>query len=108
MATNVRVENLPSDITEKRLKDIFSQIGEVQSVIIKTNLLTGRPRGYGFVEMSLDVDAFRAVNILDGISFKDKRIHLKEEKPLIVRAKEILSQAATREGGSPGNRSSTY
>jgi RNA recognition motif-containing protein len=80
MTTKVRVENLPSDITEERLQDVFAQIGDVQSVTIKTDLLTGRPKGYGFVEMSLDVDAYRAVNILDGTTFKDRRIHLKEEK----------------------------
>ncbi len=108
MATKVRVENLPSDITEERLKDIFSQIGDVQSVTIKIDLLTGRPKGYGFVEMSLDVDAYRAVNILDGTTFKDKRIHLKEEKPLIERAKEVLTQIATRDAGSPGNKTKTH
>ncbi|HUI67302.1 MAG TPA: RNA-binding protein [Nitrospirota bacterium] len=104
MATKVRVENLPTDITKERLIDIFSQIGDVQSVTIKTDLLTGQPKGYGFVEMSLDVDAYRAINILDGTTFRDKRIHLKEEKPLIERAKEILTQITTRNEGSPGNR----
>ena len=108
MVTKVRIENLPSDITEERLKDIFSQIGDVQSVTVKTDLLTGRPKGYGFVEMSLDVDAYRAVNILDGTTFKDKRIHLKEEKPLIERAKEILNQITTRDEKSPGNISKTH
>ena len=108
MVTKVRIENLPSDITEERLKDIFSQIGDVQSVTIKTDLLTGRPKGYGFVEMSLDVDAYRAVNILDGTTFKDKRIHLKEEKPLIEKAKKILTQITTRDEGSLGNRSRTH
>jgi len=108
MVTKVRIENLPSDITEERLKDIFSQIGDVQSVTIKTDLLTGRPKGYGFVEMSLDVDAYRAVNILDGTTFKDKRIHLKEEKPLIEKAKKILNQITTRDEGSLGNRSRTH
>jgi len=108
MATKVRIENLPSDITEERLKDIFSQIGDVQSVTIKTDLLTGRPKGYGFVEMSLDVDAYRAVNILDGTTFKDRRIHLKEEKPLIEKAKEILTQITTKDEGGLGNRSRTH
>ena len=108
MATKVRIENLPSDITEERLKDIFSQIGDVQSVTIKTDLLTGRPKGYGFVEMSLDVDAYRAVNILDGTTFKDRRIHLKEEKPLIEKAKDILTQITTKDEGSLGNRSRTH
>jgi len=108
MAAKIRVENLPPDITEERLKDIFSQIGDVQSVIIKKDLLTGRRKGYGFVEMSLDVDAFRAVNILDGTAFKDKRIHLKEEKPLIERAKDILAQIAAKDERILGNRPKTH
>jgi RNA recognition motif-containing protein len=108
MATKVRVENLPSDITEERLKDVFAQIGDVQSVTIKTDLLTGRPKGYGFIEMSLDVDAYRAVNILDGTTFKDRRIRLTEEKPLIEKAKEILTHLAKKDARDLGNKSRTH
>ena len=108
MATKVRVENLPSDITEERLKDVFTQFGDVQAVTIKTHFLTGLPKGSGFVKMSLDVDAYRAVNILDGTTFKKRKIHLKEEKPLIEKAKQMLTFLTKRDEGVFANKSRTH
>ena len=108
MTTKVRVENLPSDITEERLKDVFTQFGDVQAVTIKTHFLTGLPKGYGFVKMSLDVDAYRAVNILDGTTFKNRKIHLKEEKPLIEKAKQMLTFLTKRDEGVFGNKTRTH
>ncbi|HXY54907.1 MAG TPA: RNA-binding protein [Nitrospirota bacterium] len=108
MTTKVRVENLPSDITEDRLKDVFTQFGDVQAVTIKTHFLSGLPKGYGFVKMSLDVDAYRAVNILDGTTFKNRKIHLKEEKPLIEKAKQILTFLTKRDERVFGSKSRTH
>ncbi len=96
MASRVFVENLPPDITEERLKDIFAQIGDVQSVTIKTDLLTRLTRGEtgcGFVDMSLDVDAYRAVHCLEGAMLKDRKIHVEEVRPLLDRAKEVIAQS---------------
>jgi RNA recognition motif-containing protein len=92
MASKIYVENLPPDITEERLKDIFTQIGEVQSVKLKTDLITKKSKGCGFVEMSLDLDAYRAVNCFNGATMKDRKIHLTEPKPLIERAKTMFAQ----------------
>jgi RNA recognition motif-containing protein len=97
MASRISVENLPPDITEERLKDIFSQIGEVQSVKIQTDLITRRPTGRGFVDMSLDVDAYRAVNFFEGATIKDRKIHLAEAMPLVDRAKDIFANAIMRQ-----------
>jgi RNA recognition motif-containing protein len=93
MGKKIIVENLPSDITEESLKNIFSQIGAVESVRINTDLLSRRPKGSGYVEMSLDVDAFRAINCFNGASFKDKKVSLKEVRPLVEQAKQILRHA---------------
>ena len=90
MASKIYVENLPSDITEDRLKDIFAQIGPVESVKIQTDLLSRRPKGSGYVAMSLDVDAYRAVNCFNGAVLKDKKIYLKETKPFYARAKDLI------------------
>jgi RNA recognition motif-containing protein len=90
MATKVYVENLPCDITEERLKDVFAQIGSVESVKLETDLITRRPKCAGYVEMSLDVDAYRAVNFFNGATFKDRIIHVEEPKPLYEWAREII------------------
>lgn len=93
MSMKIMIENLSSDITEEGLKNIFDQIGAVESVRINTDLLSRRPKGSGYVEMSLDVDAFRAINCLNGASFKDKKVSLKEAQPLLEQAKHILKHA---------------
>lgn len=93
MGKKIIVENLPSDITEEGLKIIFDQIGAVETVKINTDLLSRRSKGSGYVEMSLDVDAFRAINCFNGASFKDKKVSLKEAQPIFEQAKHILKRA---------------
>ena len=83
----ISVENLPADITEERLKDVFGQMGEVQSVKLKTDLLTWQPNGQGVVDMTLEVDAYRAINCFEGATFKNGKIHVKETYPLLEKAK---------------------
>ncbi|HUL01588.1 MAG TPA: RNA-binding protein [Nitrospirota bacterium] len=94
MAKRLYVENLPSDITAEKLKNIFDQIGEVQSVKIKTDFLSIRPKYSGVVEMALEVDAYRAVNCFEGAIFKNGKIHLKEEDPLMEKARHVVSDIA--------------
>lgn len=94
MPNRIYVENLPSDITAERLKNIFDQIGEVHSVRIKTDFFTLRPKCSGIVDMALDVDAYRAVNCFEGATFKNGIIHLKEEDPLMGRARTVLTEIA--------------
>jgi ELAV like protein 2/3/4 len=86
----ISVENLPVDITEERLKDVFGQMGEVQSVKLKTDLLTWQPNGQGIVDMTLEVDAYRAINCFEGAAFRDKRIHVRETYPMLEKAKNMF------------------
>ena len=86
----ISIENLPPDITEDRLKDVFGQIGEVQSVKLKTDLLTWQPNGHGIVDMTLEVDAYRAISCFEGALFKDRKIHVKETYPLLEKAKNAF------------------
>ncbi|HET7318618.1 MAG TPA: hypothetical protein VFK23_05730 [Nitrospirota bacterium] len=90
MTTKVFVENLPCDITEERLKDVFMQVGAVGAVKIQKDLLTLQARCSGTVEMLLDVDAYRAVNCFNGARFRDRKIHVEEAKPLYEKARELL------------------
>ena len=107
MAVKIYVENLPSNITESGLKEVFSQIGDVQSVRIKTDLLTmltSSPQDYGIVDMTLDVDAYRAINCFEGATFKNRKIHVKEAYPLLEKAKTMFDQLTdgyTLSGFSP-------
>jgi len=97
MASRIYIDNLPVDMTEDGLRDFFTQIGEVQSVKVKKDLLTmltDHPKGHGIVDMALEVDAYRAVNVFEGATFRDKKIHLEESRPLIEKAKNIFENIA--------------
>jgi len=90
MATKVLVENLACEITEEALKEVFAQVGCVESVSLETGLITRRPNGSGYVEMSLDVDAYRAVNCFNGATLKDRKIQVTEAVSAYERAIQML------------------
>ena len=83
MASKLYVGNLSFQSTEEDLRDLFSKHGAVQSVAIITDRETGRPRGFGFVEMSSPAEAQAAIRALDGTSFDGRPIKVNEaqEKP---------------------------
>ena len=93
----ISVENMPVGVTEEGLKDMFGQIGEVQSVTIKSDLLamlTSRPTETGVVDMTLEVDAYRAINCFEGAAFSDRKIHVKETYPMLEKAKNMFEHLA--------------
>src|SRR5260370_14130851 len=63
--TKIYVGNLPFSATDAEVRELFAQHGTVESVSILTDRDTGRPRGFGFVEMSR-ADASRAIQNLNG------------------------------------------
>ena len=63
--TKIYVGNLPFSTTESEIRELFSQHGTVESVNLPTDRDTGRPRGFGFVEMSR-ADASRAIQNVNG------------------------------------------
>ena len=60
------VGNLPYSVTEDDLRSIFSEVGTVKSIKLVIDNLTGRPRGFGFVEMSTEEEAQKAIAQLEG------------------------------------------
>ena len=82
------VGNLSYQATEEDLRELFQQAGTVQSVRIVTDQFTGRPRGFGFVEMSTPEEAARAVEQLNGRVFRDRNL--------------VVDQARSQSGGPGG------
>ena len=66
MAAKLFVGNLSYQATEEDLRELFQQAGTVQSVRIVTDQFTGRPRGFGFVEMATPEEADAAVKKFNG------------------------------------------
>ena len=75
------VGNLSFNTTEDALRDVFSQHGEVRSVAIITDRLTGRSRGFGFIEMDDDAAADAAVEALNGQDCDGRALTVNEARP---------------------------
>lgn len=73
----IYVGNLPFSATESEISDLFSRYGKVQSVALINDRETGRPRGFGFVEME-DADADAAIAALDGKPFSGRNLRVNE------------------------------
>ena len=68
MAAKLFVGNLSFQATEEDLRELFAQAGNVETVRIITDQFTGRPRGFGFVEMATKEEAVKAVEMLNADS----------------------------------------
>jgi cold-inducible RNA-binding protein len=79
------VGNLPFSATETQVRDLFGQHGSVQSVALINDRETGRPRGFGFVEME---DSDKALKALDGFEMDGRALKVNE------------AQDKSRNGGS--------
>ncbi len=88
MGKKLYVGNLGFNVTNKDLEELFAQAGVCESVAVITDRATGQSRGFGFVEMSSNADAQKAIEQFDGQEFMGR--------PLKV------NEARDREGGGGG------
>lgn len=95
--TKLYVGNLPFTATDDAVRTLFSQHGTVESVSLITDRETGRPRGFGFVEMS-NADASRAMQALNGTDFDGRSLKVNE-----AQERERGGGGGNR-GGGGGNR----
>ncbi len=77
----IYVGNLPFSATESEIREHFSQYGEVTDVSLPTDRETGRPRGFGFVEMSDDDAGKEAIRESDGKEFSGRQLRVNEARP---------------------------
>ena len=75
--TKIYVGNLPFSASENEVRELFSQHGTVESVSLITDRETGRPRGFGFVEMAR-ADATRAIQNLNGRELGGRPLRVNE------------------------------
>lgn len=80
MTLDIYVGNLPYSATEGEVEQLFAQHGAVQRCSLPIDRDTGRPRGFGFVEMG-DSDARNAIAALDGTDFDGRTLRVNEAKP---------------------------
>jgi len=80
MSKSIYVGNLPWSATEEEVRSTFAEYGDVVSVKLVEDRETGRPRGFGFVEMD-DAGAQEAIKNLDGRDFGGRNLKVNEAKP---------------------------
>ena len=101
MAKKLYVGGLPYSTTDDELREAFSQAGAVSTVTILMDKMTGRSRGFGFVEMENDGDAEKAIDMWNGKDFGGRKLTVNEAKPMEARAPR-----SNDGGGRFGNRQS--
>jgi len=80
MGKKLFVGNLSFNTSDSELRELFSQAGTCESARILTDRETGRSRGFGFVEMSSDEEASRAISEIDGKPFQGRPIRVSEAR----------------------------
>ena len=78
---NIFVGNLSFGATEDAVRSMFEAYGTVDRVSVVTDRETGRARGFGFVEMSVNDEAERAIAALNGRELDGKALNINEARP---------------------------
>lgn len=81
MSKKLFVGSLPFSTTSEELEELFGKFGKVESATIITDKYSGRSRGFGFVEMSEDKDADKAIKELNGSEIQERKIIVSEARP---------------------------
>jgi RNA recognition motif-containing protein len=96
---NIFVGNMAFSVTEQDLRDLFAPYGVVERINIITDRETGRPRGFGFVEMADDRAAQAAITGLHGREVAGRTLHVNEARQ---REERGPRSGGLREGGPRG------
>ena len=96
---NIYVGNLDYGVKEAQLQAMFSEFGEVSSVKIITDKMSGKSKGFAFVEMPNDDEAREAISNLDQKSIKERQISVSEARPPQEKERRPFRPG----GGSGGN-----
>ena len=95
MNNKLYVGGLPYSVTETQLEEVFAAHGTVESARVITDRMTGRSRGFGFVEMSSPEEAEVAIQKLNGTDLEGRSLTVNEAKP---------QQPRSEGGGGGGGR----
>ena len=77
----IYVGNLVYDVTSEDLTEVFSEYGTVKRVSLPTDRETGRPRGFGFVDMESDDEETAAIEALDEANWMGRNMRVNKAKP---------------------------
>ncbi len=112
MTKKLYVGNLSYDTTEEQVRELFSQAGEITEVALITDRETGRPKGFGFVEMATEEGAQEAIKRFNGYTLDNRNLTVNEARPREERSggggfgggNRRDSGRSNNSGGYSGNR----
>lgn len=81
MAKKLYIGGIPYSSTDADLKAHFEQLGSVDSATIIMDKMTGRSKGFGFVEMTNDADADKAVETMNDTDFQGRKLTVSPARP---------------------------
>ncbi len=99
MPTKLYVGNLAYSVTNDDLRDLFSQVGQVQSATVITDKFSGQSKGFGFVEMTTADEVANAIRQYNDSELKGRNIKVNEAKP-----RESNFGGGNRDRSGGGNR----
>ncbi len=102
MAKKLYVGGLSYSTTQQGLQDAFSKAGAVQSATIITDKMSGRSKGFGFVEYASDEDAEKAIAMWNGKELDGRTLTVNEARPMEPRAPR--RDSGSGQGGGFGRR----
>ena len=103
MAKKLYIGSLSYDTNEDGLRQAFEQAGKVESAMVITDKMSGRSKGFGFVEMSTDEEASKAIEMWDGKELDGRTIKVNEARPMEDRPRrDFNNRGGDRRGGNGG------
>ncbi|MFA7309985.1 MAG: RNA-binding protein [Candidatus Paceibacterota bacterium] len=103
MAKKLYVGGLPYSTTEDELREAFSQAGSVDSASIIMDRMSGRSKGFGFVEMTSEEEAQKAIELWNGKDFGGRTLTVNEARPMEERPRSTGGfRGGNDRGGSGG------
>ena len=102
MAKKLYVGGLSYSTTEDALRDAFSQAGSVTSATIIMDRMTGRSKGFGFVEMATDEESEAAIQMWNGKDLDGRTVTVNEARPLEARPPRRTNGGGGGYGGGMG------
>jgi RNA recognition motif-containing protein len=108
MAKKLYVGGLPYSTTEDELRDAFAGAGAVSSASIIMDRMSGRSKGFGFVEMTNDEDAQKAIDMWNGKDFGGRTLTVNEARPMEERPRGGGGGGGGYGGGNRGGNGGGY
>lgn len=93
MAKKLYVGNLAYSVNSAQLQDMFAQHGTVVSATVIEDRMSGRSKGFGFVEMSSDEEADAAMNALNGQELEGRALKINEARPKTEKSGTVFERS---------------